>query len=179
YRRHATGVRRYHTLCGAVEVRRDSYRRVGVHNGPTVVPLEVAAGIVENATPALAASVLEGFAMMPLRDYEGEMRAAHRVVPSRTSRTTHQRFAMRPRASGGSDRQRGHRRRVQVRDRGAVQALRTALVRTRSVRLLASAHDAPESAVGSELPALPPTAPRMPRSALAGSGGDPDPNRNK
>jgi hypothetical protein len=85
YRRHATGVRRYHTLCGAVEVRRDSYRRVGVHNGPTVVPLEIAAGIVENATPALAASVLEGFAMMPLRDYEDEMRAAHRVIPSRST----------------------------------------------------------------------------------------------
>jgi hypothetical protein len=78
-------VRRYHTLCGAVEVRRDSYRRVGVHNGPTVVPLEIAAGIVENATPALAASVLEGFTMMPLRDYEDEMRAAHRVIPSRST----------------------------------------------------------------------------------------------
>jgi hypothetical protein len=85
YRRHATGVGRYHTLCGAVEVRRDSYRQVGVHNGPTVVPLELAAGIVENATPALAASVLEGFAMMPLRDYQDEMRAAHRVIPSRST----------------------------------------------------------------------------------------------
>jgi hypothetical protein len=85
YRRHASGARRYHTLCGAVEVRRDSYRLVGVHNGPTVVPLELAAGIVENATAALAASVLVGFATMPLREYEEQMRAAHRVIPSRST----------------------------------------------------------------------------------------------
>jgi hypothetical protein len=37
YRRHSSGERRYHTLCGAVTVRRDSYRMVGVRNGPTVV----------------------------------------------------------------------------------------------------------------------------------------------
>lgn len=85
YRRHASGARRYHTLCGAVEVRRDSYRLVGVHNGPTVIPLELAAGIVENATPALAASVLAGFAAMPLREYEEQMRAAHRAIPSRST----------------------------------------------------------------------------------------------
>lgn len=85
YRRHATGTRRYHTLCGAVEVRRDTYRLVGVHNGPTVVPLELEAGIVENATPALARSVLQAFATMPLRHYEDEMRAAHRTVPSRST----------------------------------------------------------------------------------------------
>ena len=76
---------RYHTLCGSVEVRRDSYRLVGVHNGPTVIPLEVDAGIVENATPALASSVLQAFAMMTLRDYEVQMRAAHRCVPSRST----------------------------------------------------------------------------------------------
>ena len=60
YRCHATGTKRYHTLVGAVNVRRASYRLVGVHNGPTVVPLELEAGIVENATPALAFSVLQG-----------------------------------------------------------------------------------------------------------------------
>lgn len=85
YRRHASGVRRYHTLCGAVEVRRDSYRLVGVHNGPTVVPLEIETGIIENATPALAFSVTQGFAECPLRHYEAEMKAAHRHVPSRST----------------------------------------------------------------------------------------------
>lgn len=85
YRRHASGARRYHTLCGPVEVVRDTYRLVGVHNGPTVVPLEVEAGIVENATAALAFSVTQGFAERPLRHYEAEMAAAHRAVPSRST----------------------------------------------------------------------------------------------
>ncbi len=85
YRRHSKGTVRYHSLCGPVEVTRETYRQVGVHNGPTVVPLELDAGIVENATPALAVSVLQGFATMPLRHYEEEMRAAHRTVPSRST----------------------------------------------------------------------------------------------
>jgi hypothetical protein len=85
YRRHASGVRRYHTLCGAIEVRRDSYRLVGLHNGPTVVPLELEAGLIENATPALAFSVTQGFSERPLRHYEAEMQAAHRTVPSRST----------------------------------------------------------------------------------------------
>ena len=85
YRRHEVGVKRYHTLCGAVDVRRATYRLVGVHNGPTVVPLELEAGIVENATPALAFSVTQGFAERPLRHYEAEMAGAHRAVPSRST----------------------------------------------------------------------------------------------
>ena len=85
YRRHASGVRRYHSLCGPIDVRRDSYRLVGVHNGPTVVPLELEAGIIENATPALAFSVTQGFAERPLRHYEDEMEAAHRCIPSRST----------------------------------------------------------------------------------------------
>ncbi len=75
YRRHATGTKRYHTLVGAIDVERASYRVVGVHNGPTVVPLDLAAGIVENATPALAFSVTRAFAERPLRHYEDEMQA--------------------------------------------------------------------------------------------------------
>jgi hypothetical protein len=85
YRRHAAGTLRYHTLSGPIEVSRDTYRQIGVHNGPTVVPLEIDAGIFENATPALAHSVLQAFATMPLRHYEDEMRAAHRRVPSRST----------------------------------------------------------------------------------------------
>ncbi len=85
HRRHCSGVRTYHSLCGSIEIRRDTYRQVGVHNGPTVVPLELEAGILENATPGLARSVVQAFAMMPLRHYEEEMRAAHRLVPSRST----------------------------------------------------------------------------------------------
>lgn len=85
YRRIGERTGRYHTLSGAVAVRRALYRMVGVHNGPTVVPLELRAGIWENATPALAFSVTQGFAMQPLRHYELEMAAAHRVVPSRST----------------------------------------------------------------------------------------------
>jgi len=85
YRRHGDGTGRYHSLCGAVAVRRASYRLVGVHNGPTVVPLELGAGLWQNATPALAFSVTQGFASRPLRHYEAEMAAAHRRVPSRST----------------------------------------------------------------------------------------------
>lgn len=85
YRRCGAGTGRYHTLCGAVAVRRGLYRKVGVHNGPTVVPLELRAGIREHATPALAFSVTQAFASRPLRDYELEMAAAHRDVPSRST----------------------------------------------------------------------------------------------
>lgn len=85
YRRDSEGTVRYHTLCGAVAVRRHCYRQVGVHNGPHVVPLELRAGIRENATPALAFSVTQGFATQPPRHYELEMAAAHRRVPSRST----------------------------------------------------------------------------------------------
>ncbi len=85
YRFHATGTKRYHTLVGAIDVERASYRAVGCHNGSTVIPLDLAAGIVENATPALAFSVTRAFAERPLRHYEDEMQAAHRDVPSRST----------------------------------------------------------------------------------------------
>ena len=85
YRRHARGTRSYHSLCGPVAVSRDSYRLVGIHNGPCVVPLELRAGLVEHATPALAFSVTQGFAERPLRHYEVEMAAAHRHAPSRST----------------------------------------------------------------------------------------------
>jgi hypothetical protein len=85
YRRISEGTGRYHTLCGAVVIRRGLYRLLGVHNGPTVVPLELRAGIWEKATPALAFSVTQGFATQPPRHYELEMAAAHRRVPSRST----------------------------------------------------------------------------------------------
>lgn len=85
YRQHQEGTCKYHTLCGPILVRRASYRRVGVHNGPTVVPLDLHAGLQQRATPALAFSVTQGFADGPLRQYEATMHAAHRSVPSRSA----------------------------------------------------------------------------------------------
>ena len=51
YERHHEGTVVYHSLCGPLEVRRATYREVGERNGPTVVPLDVATGLIEGATP--------------------------------------------------------------------------------------------------------------------------------
>jgi hypothetical protein len=58
---HEPGTDTYHSLCGPLEVSRPSYRRIGMHNGPIVIALELAAGLVEGATPALAYSVVHGY----------------------------------------------------------------------------------------------------------------------
>ena len=53
YQRHEPGIVRYFTLCGAVDIERWTYREMGVRNGPTLVPLDLDAGLVERTTPAL------------------------------------------------------------------------------------------------------------------------------
>lgn len=85
YRRHEPGTGTYHSLCGSLVVARHTYRKAGVHNGPTVVPLELYAGLVEHGTPALAFSVTHGFAERDMRQHEETLRAAHRVPPARTT----------------------------------------------------------------------------------------------
>ena len=40
YKRHELGTVRYYTLCGVLDLERWTYRAMGVHNGPTVVPLD-------------------------------------------------------------------------------------------------------------------------------------------
>ena len=85
YRQHETGQETYHSLNGGLRVGRFTYREVGVRNGPTVVPLELAAGLVEGATPALGYSVTLGYAQSELRGYVESMEAAHRCLPSRSS----------------------------------------------------------------------------------------------
>jgi hypothetical protein len=47
WRRHLCGTISYHSLCGSLLNTRFTYREVGVRNGPTIVPLELAAGLVE------------------------------------------------------------------------------------------------------------------------------------
>ena len=85
YARHQEGTVGYHSLCGPLAVRRATYREVGERNGPTVVPLELAAGLIDGATPALAYRVALGYAQGPSRHAEEQMHADHRQPPSRST----------------------------------------------------------------------------------------------
>jgi hypothetical protein len=85
FRRHHPGAVQYHSLCGALRVHRWTYREVGVRNGPTIVPLELRAGLIERATPGLAYAVALGYAKAPSRTFEQDMRAAGRLPPSRST----------------------------------------------------------------------------------------------
>ena len=51
YVRHHVGTVTYHSLCGPLAVRRATYREVGAHHGPTVVPLDLATGLIAGAPP--------------------------------------------------------------------------------------------------------------------------------
>jgi hypothetical protein len=83
YRRHQPGEVSYYSLSGPLLIRRWTYRKAGLRNGPTCVPVELEAGLIENATPALAYSVAQGYAKAPIRSVEQDLRAAHRDPPSR------------------------------------------------------------------------------------------------
>ena len=85
YKLHEPGSAIYHSLSGPLPVTRPSYRQVGVRNGPVVIALELAAGLVEGATPALAYSVAHGYAQHDMRAHKGHLEAAHRQPPSRTT----------------------------------------------------------------------------------------------
>lgn len=85
YQKHEPGTGKYHSLCGTLEVTRCTYRQVGLRNGPTVVPVELVAGIAERATPAMAYSVAHGYAQQDSRAYHESLQIAHRVPPSRAT----------------------------------------------------------------------------------------------
>jgi hypothetical protein len=85
YRFHADGGATYHGLCGSFWIERATYRQVGVHNGPTVVPLELDAGLLHGATPALAFSLSEGYGQGPSRQQLKALLSAHRAPPSRST----------------------------------------------------------------------------------------------
>lgn len=85
YRLHTWGTLDYHSLVGPLSVRRPTFRKVGVRNGPTVVPLELAAGLVERATPALAGRVAMAKADGSSRDLHRHLLASYRVPPSRST----------------------------------------------------------------------------------------------
>lgn len=87
YRRHSkrTPKAKYGGLCGTLVVPRALYREVGVRNGPTVVPLELDAGLLERATPALASAVAQGYAQEPSRQVHTSMAGCYRQPPSRST----------------------------------------------------------------------------------------------
>jgi hypothetical protein len=85
YKRHIEGTVDYHSLSGPLVVPRYTFRQMGVHSGPTVVPLELVAGIVEGATPALGYNVAHGYAQHDMRQHGEALVAAHRVPPPRAT----------------------------------------------------------------------------------------------
>jgi hypothetical protein len=85
YKRHSAGSVAYHSLCGSMEIERYTYRQTGIRNGPTVVPLDLCAGLTERATPALAFRAALGDAQCPGRQWEEQLRACHRKPPSRST----------------------------------------------------------------------------------------------
>ena len=85
WRRHQPGRGKYYSLCGTLEVQRATYRRVGVRNGATCVPLDLAVGMVDRMTPAMSASVALGHAHGPMREYEKTLIAAGRRPPPRAT----------------------------------------------------------------------------------------------
>ncbi len=85
YRRsHEPCLGRYRSLCGKLLVMRATYRRVGERNGRKIVPLELEAGIVESATPALGFSIALNLGKETSRDYVESMNGARRHVPPRS-----------------------------------------------------------------------------------------------
>jgi hypothetical protein len=85
YKRHELGTGQYHSLCGPLAVERHTYRQMGMRNGPTTVPLELVAGLVEGATPALACNVAHGYAQHDMRLHGEVLLLAHRQPPSRAT----------------------------------------------------------------------------------------------
>ena len=82
---HEAGTGTYHSLSGPLRVRRDTYRQMGVRNGPTVVPMELVAGIVEGTTPALGYNIAHGYALHDMRQHGEALSAAYRVPPPRAT----------------------------------------------------------------------------------------------
>ena len=77
YRRVRDASRRtYFGLRGPMSVERHLYREVGVHNGPTIVPLELSAGLVDGLwTPLAAAAAGHLLQDEPSRDAVATCRA--------------------------------------------------------------------------------------------------------
>lgn len=85
YREHQPGADTYLSLFGDLHVQRRSFREAGVRNGPTVIALELCAGLVEGATPAFAYNVSEGYGLHDMRKHQKVLASNHRHVPPRAT----------------------------------------------------------------------------------------------
>ena len=85
YKRHSVGTVTYHSLYGPMSIERHLYRRQLERNGGTAVPLELAAGLVERGTPALAYRIALGYAQGPSRHCIEQLQASARRPPSRST----------------------------------------------------------------------------------------------
>ena len=85
YAQHLEGIVSYASLVGALPIQRATYREVGIRNGPTLVSLELAAGLMERVTPALAHRILLGHGDTNSRRLTRELAASFRDVPSRST----------------------------------------------------------------------------------------------
>jgi hypothetical protein len=66
-------------------IARDTYREVGVRNRPTIVPLDLVAGLAERATPGMAKNIAHGYARHDIRTHCEVLREAHRCPPPRAT----------------------------------------------------------------------------------------------
>lgn len=87
FRRMATATHGvYFSLRGAVHIERHLYREIGVHNGPTLVPLELRAGLVDGLwTPLAAAATAHLLQDEPSRDAVETCLALHVMPYSRSA----------------------------------------------------------------------------------------------
>ena len=85
YKRHEPGTVVIWSLTGDLAPRRETFRQVGVHNGPTLDPMALVAGLVEGATPAMAYGVAHGYAQHDMRSHAESLEAAARVAPPRAT----------------------------------------------------------------------------------------------
>jgi hypothetical protein len=76
----------YYGMVGGLRVSRHLYREVGVRNGPTIVPLEINAGIVEGlATPLAAKAAAFLLQALPSREAEETARQLGVLTMSRST----------------------------------------------------------------------------------------------
>jgi len=84
FRQHLPGTVTYHSLVGPLRVRRYTYREC-VRNGPTYVPLDLDAGLMERMTPGFARCLAFSFSQVPIREVDRLLHAAGRCPPSRAT----------------------------------------------------------------------------------------------
>jgi hypothetical protein len=79
----------YYGRWGSHDVAEPLYREIGLHNGPTIKPIELRVGIIEHMTPDMARVVGELSADKSSRGVERTLRAVGLVPPSRAFLAKH------------------------------------------------------------------------------------------